>query len=327
MIHGVLNVFKEKGYTSHDVVAKLRGITRQKKIGHTGTLDPDAEGVLPVCFGKATRLCDMLTDKSKVYEAVLLLGMETDTQDITGTVLRQAETDHLTDEEVRNCIQGYVGEYDQIPPMYSALKVNGKKLCDLAREGKTVERKSRRVHIFEIEILQMELPRVKMRVHCSKGTYIRTLCSDIGTSLGTGGCMESLLRTRVASFEVKDSLRLAEIEAKMQAGTLMDSIIPIDQMLPEYAKLHVKKIFEPLACNGNALKPEMFSEAGVSIFEDAVSEKTGCGENLSGKKDSGNHFRVYTENDVFIGIYEYQPVARSMKLRKMFYAGEEQTGK
>ena len=327
MIHGVLNVFKEKGYTSHDVVAKLRGITRQKKIGHTGTLDPDAEGVLPVCFGKATRLCDMLTDKSKVYETVLLLGTETDTQDITGTVLRQAETDHLTDEEVRNCIQGYVGEYDQIPPMYSALKVNGKKLCDLAREGKTVERKSRRVHIFEIEILQMELPWVKMRVHCSKGTYIRTLCSDIGTSLGTGGCMESLLRTRVASFEVKDSLRLAEIEAKMQAGTLMDSIIPIDQMLPEYAKLHVKKIFEPLACNGNALKPEMFSEAGVSIFEDAVSEKTGCGENLSGKKDSGNHFRVYTENDVFIGIYEYQPVARSMKLRKMFYAGEEQTGK
>ena len=327
MIHGVLNVFKEKGYTSHDVVAKLRGITRQKKIGHTGTLDPDAEGVLPVCFGKATRLCDMLTDKSKVYETVLLLGIETDTQDITGTVLRQAETDHLTDEEVRNCIQGYVGEYDQIPPMYSALKVNGKKLCDLAREGKTVERKSRRVHIFEIEILQMELPWVKMRVHCSKGTYIRTLCSDIGTSLGTGGCMESLLRTRVASFEVKDSLRLAEIEAKMQAGTLMDSIIPIDQMLPEYAKLHVKKIFEPLACNGNALKPEMFSEAGVSIFEDAVSEKTGCGENLSGKKDSGNHFRVYTENDVFIGIYEYQPVARSMKLRKMFYAGEEQTGK
>ena len=327
MIHGVLNVFKEKGYTSHDVVAKLRGITRQKKIGHTGTLDPDAEGVLPVCFGKATRLCDILTDKSKVYETVLLLGIETDTQDITGTVLKQAETDHLTDEEVRNCIQGYVGEYDQIPPMYSALKVNGKKLCDLAREGKTVELKSRRVHIFEIEILQMELPRVKMRVHCSKGTYIRTLCSDIGTSLGTGGCMESLLRTRVASFEVKDSLRLAEIEAKMQAGTLMDSIIPIDQMLPEYAKLHVKKIFEPLACNGNALKPEMFSEAGVSIFEDAVSEKTGCGENLSGKKDSGNHFRVYTENDVFIGIYEYQPVARSMKLRKMFYAGKEQTGK
>ena len=139
--------------------------------------------------------------------------------------------------------------------------------------------------------------------------------------------MESLLRTRVASFEVKDSLRLAEIEAKMQAGTLMDSIIPIDQMFPEYAKLHVKKIFEPLACNGNALKPEMFSEAGVSIFEDAVSEKTGCGENLSGKKDSGNHFRVYTENDVFIGIYEYQSVARSLKLRKMFYAGEEQTGK
>ena len=307
MIHGVLNVFKEKGYTSHDVVAKLRGITRQKKIGHTGTLDPDAEGVLPICFGKATRLCDMLTDKSKVYEAVLLLGVETDTQDITGTVLKRAETGGLTEEEVRNCIQGYIGEYDQIPPMYSALKVNGRKLCDLAREGKTVERKSRRVHIFEIEILEMELPRVKMRVHCSKGTYIRTLCHDIGTSLGTGGCMESLLRTRVVSFDVKDSLRLSEIEAKMQDGTLQDSVISVDQMFPEYPRLHVKKAFEALACNGNALRPEMVSETGIPISE--------------------NHFRVYTENDAFIGIYEYQTASRTMKLRKMFYAGEEQSGK
>ncbi len=149
--------------------------------------------------------------------------------------------------------------------MYSALKVNGRKLCDLAREGKTVERKSRRVHIFEIEILEMELPRVKMRVHCSKGTYIRTLCHDIGTSLGTGGCMESLLRTRVASFDVKDSLRLSEIEAKMQDGTLQDSVISVDQMFPEYPRLHVKKAFEALACNGNALRPEVFGNRNPHI--------------------------------------------------------------
>lgn len=308
MIHGVLNVFKEKGYTSHDVVAKLRGITRQKKIGHTGTLDPDAEGVLPVCFGRATRLCDMLTDKSKVYETVLLLGTETDTQDITGKILKQTETNGLTEAEVRKCIQEYIGEYDQIPPMYSALKVNGRKLCDLAREGKTVERKSRRVHIFEIEILQIALPRVKMRVHCSKGTYIRTLCHDIGESLGTGGCMESLLRTRVASFEVKNSLRLSEIEAKMQEGTLTDCMLSVDQMFPECIKLHVKKAFEILACNGNALKPEMLLETDFHVPQ---------------KEASGNRFRVYTEANVFIGIYEYQQSSGNMKLVKMFYAGED----
>ena len=142
MVNGILNVYKEKGYTSHDVVAKLRGIVGQKKIGHTGTLDPDAEGVLPVCLGRATKVCDMLTEKDKTYEAVLLLGKETDTQDISGTVLRVGETEGLTQEQVKDCVMSFVGEYDQIPPMYSALKVNGKKLYELAREGKTIERKS-----------------------------------------------------------------------------------------------------------------------------------------------------------------------------------------
>ena len=136
MINGILNVYKERGYTSHDVVAKLRGIAGQKKIGHTGTLDPDAEGVLPVCLGRATKVCDMLTEKDKTYEAVLLLGKETDTQDISGTVLQEGDTQELTEEQVKNCVMNFVGEYDQIPPMYSALKVNGKKLYELAREAK-----------------------------------------------------------------------------------------------------------------------------------------------------------------------------------------------
>ena len=195
MVNGILNVYKEKGYTSHDVVAKLRGIVGQKKIGHTGTLDPDAEGVLPVCLGRATKVCDMLTEKDKTYEAVLLLGKETDTQDISGTVLRVGETEGLTQEQVKDCVMSFVGEYDQIPPMYSALKVNGKKLYELAREGKTIERKSRKVEIKEIRILEMALPRVRMEVSCSKGTYIRTLCHDIGEKLGCFGCMESLLRS------------------------------------------------------------------------------------------------------------------------------------
>ena len=190
MVHGILNVYKEKGYTSHDVVAKLRGIIGQKKIGHTGTLDPDAEGVLPVCLGKATRLCDLLTEKEKTYEAVLLLGRTTDTQDTTGETLAVSDTEHLTEEEVRRAVLSFQGTYPQVPPMYSALKVNGKKLYELAREGKTVERKPRMVTIYGIEILSADLPRVRMEVKCSKGTYIRTLCQDIGESLGCGGCID-----------------------------------------------------------------------------------------------------------------------------------------
>ena len=219
MVNGILNVYKEKGYTSHDVVAKLRGIVGQKKIGHTGTLDPDAEGVLPVCLGRATKVCDMLTEKNKTYEAVLLLGKETDTQDISGTVLRVGETEGLTQEQVKDCVMSFVGEYDQIPPMYSALKVNGKKLYELAREGKTIERKSRKVEIKEIRILEMALPRVRMEVSCSKGTYIRTLCHDIGEKLGCFGCMESLLRTKVSRFELKSSLKLSEIQKKERKGS------------------------------------------------------------------------------------------------------------
>ena len=229
MIHGVINVYKEQGFTSHDVVAKLRGIVGQKKIGHTGTLDPDAVGVLPVCLGRATKLCDMLTDKDKVYEAVMLLGVETDTQDTTGQILKSSETDELTEEQVRAAVLDFVGDYNQVPPMYSALKINGKKLYELAREGKTVERAARRVQIFDIEILSIALPRVTMKVHCSKGTYIRTLCHDIGQKLGCGACMEKLTRTKVSRFEIKDSLTLAQIEVLKKEDRLSEILVPIDQ--------------------------------------------------------------------------------------------------
>ena len=191
MINGIVNIYKEKGYTSHDVVAVLRKVVGQKKIGHTGTLDPDATGVLPVCLGRATKVCELLTDHDKTYEALLLLGKTTDTQDISGEVLEERDPGNLTEEEVRSCIESFIGEYDQIPPMYSALKVNGKKLYELAREGKTVERKSRKVQIHGIRILEMNLPHVRMEVDCSKGTYIRTLCHDIGEKLQVGGCMEA----------------------------------------------------------------------------------------------------------------------------------------
>ncbi|MBR6485868.1 MAG: tRNA pseudouridine(55) synthase TruB, partial [Lachnospiraceae bacterium] len=185
-MNGIINIYKEPGFTSFDVVAKLRGICHQKKIGHTGTLDPDATGVLPVCLGSATRVCDLLTDKTKEYETVLLFGIVTDTQDISGKVLEEHYV-NLTDEDVISCVKEFTGDIMQIPPMYSAIKVDGKKLYELARQGKEVERKPRPVTIHSIDIVDISLPRVTMRISCSKGTYIRTLCHDIGNRLGCGG--------------------------------------------------------------------------------------------------------------------------------------------
>ena len=243
MIHGVLNVYKEKGYTSHDVVAKLRGIVKQKKIGHTGTLDPDAEGVLPVCFGKATKLCDLLTDKDKTYQAVLLLGQVTDTQDTSGQVLEKHSTEDLTNEKVENVIRSFEGEYDQIPPMYSALKVNGKKLYELAREGQEVERKARRITIHEIRILEINLPEVKLEVTCSKGTYIRTLCHDIGQKLGCGGQLQ-------------------------KEGILEEKIIAIDEMFPTYAQVVLPPKTAAAVRNGNSFrKRDISQETALKEYE------------------------------------------------------------
>jgi tRNA pseudouridine55 synthase len=231
MYDGIINVYKEKGFTSFDVVAKMRGILGQKKVGHTGTLDPEAEGVLPVCVGKGTRLCDMLTDRDKTYEATLLLGMETDTQDTTGTVLSETDASGLTEEAVREAVLCFVGDYDQIPPMYSALKVNGRKLCDLARQGVEVERKPRPVKIYDITIRSIRLPEVVMTVSCSKGTYIRTLCHDIGEKLAVGGCMKKLLRTRAAGFRMEDSRTLDELQALKDTGRLEEAVLPVDPAL------------------------------------------------------------------------------------------------
>lgn len=304
MIHGIINIYKEKGFTSHDVVAKLRGITGQKKIGHTGTLDPDAVGVLPVCFGKATKLCDMLTDRDKTYEAVLLLGRTTDTQDITGETLKECPADSLTCEQTAECIEGFVGEYAQIPPMYSALKVNGKKLYELAREGKTVERKPRIVTIHQIRILEMDLPRVTMEVSCSKGTYIRTLCHDIGEQLGTGGCMESLIRTKAGPFEIRDSLSLLEVEKLKKEGKLSEAVVPIDGMFAEYQSVVLKSESAPLGYNGNAF-----------FVKDIQTEAMQFGDQ--------EQVRVYDHRDAFIGIYKYLARTREFRIVKMFYSKED----
>lgn len=302
MIHGILNVYKEKGYTSHDVVAKLRGITGQKKIGHTGTLDPEATGVLPVCLGRGTKLVSMLTGQDKCYETVMLLGVETDTQDMTGRVVKENSLSGIDREKVTRAAAGFVGEYEQIPPMYSALKVNGRKLYELAREGKTVERRARKVTIYRIDILSTELPRVRMRVHCSKGTYIRTLCHDIGEKLGCGACMEELVRTRAGRFRLEDSFTLAEIEERKEKGLLEEAVLPVDQMFPDYPKLTVKDDWEKSALNGNA------------VPEDGVLNETEAGD--------GQMVRLYDQAGAFIGIYRHEEEQKEYGLMKMFYARE-----
>ncbi len=298
MIHGVVNINKEKGFTSHDVVAKLRGIIGQKKIGHTGTLDPDATGVLPVCLGKATKLCDMLTDKSKTYETVMLLGKTTDTQDISGTVLSEGTLDEIDNETAERCIGEFVGDYLQVPPMYSALKINGKKLYELARQGIEVERKARPVVIHSIRILDMNLPRVRMEVSCSKGTYIRTLCHDIGQKLGCGACMEELVRTRVSRFTLADSLTLSQVQEMKDAGCLDEIIVPVDAMFSEYDAVTLKREFASFAYNGNIFMPKH------------ITEKI----ELSDEK----RVRVYDEDGQFIAIYKFEKEKWVFRVEKMF---------
>ncbi|MDD3278744.1 MAG: tRNA pseudouridine(55) synthase TruB [Lachnospiraceae bacterium] len=298
MYNGVLNIYKEAGFTSHDVVAKLRRILKQKKIGHTGTLDPDAVGVLPVCLGKATRLCDMLTEERKTYRAVMRLGVDTDTQDMSGKILAEKDV-AVTEEQVRTCIEGFVGEQLQIPPMYSALKVDGKKLYELAREGKTVERKARPVTFYEIQICSMELPQVTMLVTCSKGTYIRTLCHDIGEQLGVGGAMEHLTRTRVGRFQVEEAYRLSELEELARAEKVESVLVSVEEMFDQLPKAHTQEIFDKIVYNGNALRIDQFQENELSTVE-------------------GDELRVYDSRQCFVGVFEYEERREIYKPRKMF---------
>jgi tRNA pseudouridine55 synthase len=289
MNSGIINVYKEAGFTSFDVVAKLRGILKIKKIGHTGTLDPDATGVLPVCIGKATKLCDMLTDKDKVYECVMLLGTRTDTYDMSGRILERKSVTS-TEEEVTDAINSFVGDIMQVPPMYSALKVNGKKLYELAREGKEVERKPRPVTIFSIDILDMKLPEVSIRIHCSKGTYIRSLCHDIGEKLGCGCAMKSLIRTRVSMFDIADARTLDEIERIVKAGNLSGIMLPLDQVFEDMGTVFVVPTEDAIkhAVNGAPIADNLVFAESISNFEE------------------GAKYRIYLPDNRFLGVYNYK---------------------
>lgn len=303
-MNGILNVYKEPGFTSHDVVAKLRGICKQKKIGHTGTLDPEASGVLPVCLGSATKLCDLLTEKDKEYCAVMLLGCETDTQDTTGTVLSEHEVT-VSEEEVRDAVLSFAGPYDQIPPMYSALKVNGQKLCDLARAGKVVERKSRRITIHSIEIEDICLPRVTMKVSCSRGTYIRTLCHDIGQKLGCGGAMEKLVRTRSGRFGLEEAYKLSEIQKLSDEGRLEEILMPVETVFEGLLAVQAVGAGQKLLENGNPLECRH-----VKLLNG--------GTPLDCAPEDGTQVRVYDENGHFTGVYAWRKAEERLKPVKMF---------
>ncbi len=298
MYNGIINVYKEKGYTSFDVVARMRGICGQKKIGHTGTLDPDAEGVLPVCLGKATKVCDMLTDSDKVYRAVMQLGVETDTQDMTGTILKEADTSGLAEQYVMGAVMQFEGEIFQVPPMYSALKVNGKKLCDLARAGVTVERKARPVTIYKIFVENIELPYVTMTVSCSKGTYIRTLCHDIGAKLGCGAAMKSLVRLQAAGYRIEDAYKLDALQEFSESGTLKDAVTPIERVFEVYPVLTAKPEFDIMLKNGNKMALQQFQEMIKPELEMKV--------------------RVRMSDGRFAAVYEYREDLGLFRPLKMF---------
>lgn len=300
MYHGMINVYKEAGYTSHDVVARLRGICKQKRIGHTGTLDPDAVGVLPVCLGNGTRLCDMLTDKQKEYVADFRLGIVTDTQDISGRVLEEKEIS-VSPEKVERAVFSFLGDSMQVPPMYSALKVGGKKLCDLARAGKEVERAPRPITIYSIDILKEEHPDYSIRVSCSKGTYIRTLCHDIGGLLGCGAVMTHLERTRVGEFRIEESLTLEKLQQLSDEGKLLEAVIPVEEMFRNYPAYTVAAADFKALKNGNQLKPQ----ASIPLI-------------------AGQECRIYSHENVFYGIYRYDEKRELLLPVKMFLPEEGQ---
>ena len=300
MIDGILNVYKEQDYTSFDVVAKLRGILKQKKIGHTGTLDPMAEGVLLVCLGKATKLVDLLTEGDKCYRATMKLGYETDTEDVTGETTAEGDAAvlaQLTQADVKRAILSFIGKYDQIPPMYSAIKKDGKKLYEYARAGIEVKREPRPVEIYAIQDITKEADDTySFDVYCSKGTYIRSLCRDIGRKLSCLAVLSGLLRKEVHGFSVTDALTLQEIEVRQADGTLQDGILPVDALLKQYPAYEITEQAENYLRNGNKLSPRFFKDMGE-------------------RRDT--RIRVYHAGK-FAALYDYKEEEQIYKPFKMF---------
>lgn len=273
-MNGVINIYKPKGMTSFDVVRQVKKVAETKKVGHTGTLDPEATGVLPVCIGKATKLVDYIMNDFKVYKALLRLGMETDTYDTEGKVIDTKEV-NIDPEKIKSIIYDFIGENLQVPPMYSALKVNGKRLYELARMGVEIERQARRVNIYDIQILDVNLPEVSFIVKCSKGTYIRSLCHDIGVASGCLGTMWELERLATGNFDIANSVHINNL-TKENIG---------EYLIPMESALNYKNISFPAKYSKALLN-------GVVIKEDNILKEI----------EENELCKVYISENEFIGI-------------------------
>lgn len=297
---GVLAVWKPAGWTSHDVVAKARRILGVKRIGHTGTLDPSVTGVLPICVGRATRMVEYLQELPKTYEATLRFGVSTDTEDLTGETVERCDASHLTEASIREAVQSFVGDIMQVPPMVSAVKIDGKRLYELAREGVTVERPARPVTIYEIRVGDIKTgvpePEVSFMVRCSKGTYIRTLCVDIGRKLGVPAAMAVLKRTESAGLAPEDSLTLEEIASLRESGELGGRMIEADTLIPF-----------PLTTGGQPAASHARQGQAVPF------------EELQPKPDQAGLWRLYREDGAFLGLFEADLQGRRLKAVKVFH--------
>ena len=278
-MNGVLNIFKPKGMSSFDAVRVVKKVAGTGKVGHTGTLDPEATGVLPICIGRATKIIDYIMDSEKVYEVTLKLGIRTTTYDLEGEVLEERDPSHLTEEEILNSINSFKGEYSQIPPMYSALKQNGVRLYELARKGIEVERKGRLINIHNLEDVKINNPYISMKVTCSKGTYIRSLCYDIGEKLGVFATMTQLNRVKTSVFSQEKSININELTKE----NINDYILSMEEALEKYDKIVVNKKYVKLLVNGVRVADGRFTKDKV------INNKL---------------YRVYDDENNFIGLGE-----------------------
>lgn len=274
-MNGILNIYKPTGITSFDVVRMVRKISNVKKVGHAGTLDPEASGVLPVCIGKATKAIDYIMGDFKIYETELKLGIITDTYDREGVILKESEV-NASEDEIIQAINSFVGEINQVPPMYSALKVNGKKLYELARAGIEIERQARPILIYNIDIMSINIPYVKFRVKCSKGTYIRSLCYDIGEQLNCGGMMWNLQRIATGQFKIEDTINVEDLNVENISKHLM----PIEKIFDGNTKINIEDRFVKFLLNGVVVK----DKALTSKFQENIT------------------YSIYNNDNNFIGI-------------------------
>ncbi|WP_322922771.1 tRNA pseudouridine(55) synthase TruB [Paenibacillus campi] len=322
---GVLAVHKPAGFTSHDVVAKIRRIVRMKRIGHTGTLDPAVTGVLPLCLGRSTRIVEYLQEMPKEYVAVLRFGIATDTEDLTGEVTEQIERADIAREQVETVLRTMTGTISQVPPMYSAVKVDGKRLYELAREGKTVERKAREVTIHELEMSGWkpgDHPEVTFRVLCSKGTYIRTLCVDIGRALGVPSTMVQLVRTESAGIRLQQCLTFEQIEQLVEQGELEAHLLPADQAMSNMPSFTVdaavyKHTLQGKSIDSKCIRPYIASRDAITA--DTLSASTTAPERAEqATADAEKLLKLYAPEGEFIGIFRHDEQSEQIVPVKVF---------